>query len=88
MGVKDQSITQPRVILITLSPLLNGGIFGASEPHSIRPYTDLPASFQYLGNQGDVFFRCARARVSVKETFGFEPVTCTTSNVKVLPTEL
>ena len=35
-------------------------------------------------------FRCARASASVKETFevGFEPVTWTTSNVKVLPTEL
>ena len=56
----------------------------------MRLYADLPASFHYLGNQGDVFFRCARASVSVKETFEvrFEPVTWTTSNVKVLPTEL
>ena len=52
--------------------------------------TYLPTSFHYLGNQGDVFFRYARASVSVKETFGvrFEPVTWTTSNVKVLPAEL
>ena len=52
--------------------------------------TDLPVSFHYLGNQGDVcvLFRCARASVSVKETFEvrFETVTWTTSNVKVLPT--
>ena len=32
--VKYRSITQPRVILITLSPPLNGGIFGASEPYT------------------------------------------------------
>ena len=32
IGVKDRSITQAKVILIiTLSPPLNGGIFGASE---------------------------------------------------------
>ena len=32
----------------------------------------------YLGNQGDVFFRCARASVSVKGAFEvrFEPVSC------------
>ena len=56
----------------------------------IHPYADLPASFHYLGNQRGVFFGCARASVSVKETFdvGFDSVTWTTSNVKELPTEL
>ena len=34
VGVKDRSITQPRVILKTLSPPLNGGVFGASEPYT------------------------------------------------------
>ena len=32
--MKGRSITQPRVILITPSPSLNGGIFGASEPYN------------------------------------------------------
>ena len=56
----------------------------------IRLYADLPASFHYLGNQGGVFFRYARASVSVRETFevGFELVTWTTSNVKVSSAEL
>ena len=53
-------------------------------------YADLPASFYYLGNQGDAFFRDARASVPVKETFEvrFEPVTWTTPNVKGLPTKV
>ena len=58
----------------------------------MRPDPDLPtpASFQYQGNQGDVFFRDTRASVSVKETFEvrFGPESSATSNVKVLPSEL
>ena len=42
-GVKDRSITQPRIILRTLPPPGNGGIFGAS--YRKRPYAGLPASF-------------------------------------------
>ena len=29
--------TEPRVILITLPPPLNGGVFGASEPYASVP---------------------------------------------------
>ena len=93
MGVEDRSITQPRVSIIALSPPLNGGILGASVSYTwylVWPYADLPASFQYLGNQGDKSPGTARASVSIKETFEvrFEPVPSTKSNVKVLPTEL
>ena len=35
--------------------------------YRVRPYADLPASFQYLGNQGDMLFRDARASVSIKK---------------------
>ena len=55
-GVKHRPITQPRVFLITLfppPPSLNGGIFWGVGTAYIGPYADLPASFQYLGNQGD-----------------------------------
>ena len=87
-GVKDRSITQPRVILIRPPPPLNGGIFGASEPYtSVRWPTRFVSS---PGDPGWCVFKDARASVSVKETFEvkFDPVTWTTSNVKVLLTEL
>ena len=54
--------------------------------YRIRPYADLPAPFQYLGDQGDKYvFRDARASVYIKETFEvrFEPVSSTPSNMKV-----
>ena len=41
------------------------------QEYLIRPYADLPASFQYLGNQGDVLFVLgdARGSVCIKDTF-------------------
>ena len=89
--VKDRSIAQPRVILVTLFPPLNGGIFGASEPYTSARW---PTRFVSLpGEPGRrVVFRDvpASASASNKETLEvrFEPVIWTTSNVKVLPTEL
>ena len=73
----------------TLPPSKRRDLWGVRTVY-IRLYNDLPASFRFLGNQGDVVFRCARASVSVKEAFEvrFEPVTWTTSNGMVLPTEL
>ena len=67
MGVKDRSISQLRVILVTLSsPPLNGGIFWDVTVPYTAVYVDLPAAFQYLVNQGDIYiyiFRDARASV-------------------------
>ena len=56
VGVKDRSITQPRVILIAPSPPLNGGVFGASGSYtSVR----WPVRFVWLprepGRQRCVF---------------------------------
>ena len=87
VGAKDRSTTQPRVILVTPTPpLWTAGSLGRR--YRIRRlYADLPASFQYLGNQGDMFFviKDARASVLIKEAIElrFEPVSTTTSNVKV-----
>ena len=64
VGVKDRSITQPRVILITLCLPLNGVIFEASEPYtSIRTLT-YPLRFITWGTREiDVFFFvCTRKR--------------------------
>ena len=68
----------------------SGPFSAKSRPYTKRPYADLPASFLYLGNQGDMSSGTARASASVKETFEIrvEPVSSTTPNVKVLPTEL
>ena len=58
----------------------------------LSPGWDLtyPLRFSTWASREMCVFRCARASVSVKETFEvrIEPVTLTTSNVKVLPTEL
>ena len=63
--VKDRSITQPKVILIsynTLPPSERRGSLG--HQYRKRPYADLPFSFEYLGKQGDV-----RAQGRTRERF-------------------
>ena len=70
IGVKDRSITQSRVILRTTSAPLKGGILGRR--YSIRPYADLPDSFQYLGNQGGVFLGIS-LRTYMHKAFLLEP---------------
>ena len=72
---KDRLIPHPRV---TLSPpLWTAGSSG--HRYRIRPYADLPASFQYVENQGDMSLGRAHASLSIKEAFEvrFEPVSLT-----------
>ena len=56
-GAKDQSITQPRVSLITFSPPWNGGIFGAYRLTGLRMRSYVPThtSIKIPGTQGDMF---------------------------------
>ena len=81
---------QPRVvILITLPSLQTTGSLG--HRYGIRAYADLPAPLQILGNQrGDAPSGIARESGSTKETceVRFEPVSSTTSNAMVIPSEL
>ena len=68
-GVKDRSITQPRVSLITFSPPWNGGIFGTYRLTglSIRSYVPTQTSIQILGIQGDMFIK-RRTRKQISPT--------------------
>ena len=68
----------------TLSPSLNGGDLWGRQTCTLT----YPLRFSTWGTRRGGVSRDARARVSIKETFGvrFEPMTWTTSNVKVLPT--
>ena len=77
IGVNDRSATLPRVILITLSPPLNGGVFGASEPYTYVRTLTYPLRFITWGTREMCVFGCACASVSVKETFEvrLQPVT-------------
>ena len=92
-GVKDRSITQPRVSLLTFSPPWNGGIFGTYRLTGlrIRSYVPTQTSIQILGTKGDVFIiRRTRKHFFLGEMFEvvFELVSSTMPNVMVLPTEL
>ena len=55
IGVKYRSITQPRVVLITLSPPLNGGIFGAPEPYTYDRTLTYPLRFITWGTRETCF---------------------------------
>ena len=82
VGVKDRSITQPRIILITRS---NGGIFGASVPYD-RTLT-YPLRFNTWGTRE---IR-THAQALYKRNVQSEIRNCTiptTPNVKLLPTGL
>ena len=59
IGVKDRSITQLRAILITLSPPLNGGFFGASEPYTFVCTLTYSLRFIIPGEPGSNVFRHA-----------------------------
>ena len=77
--------TQPGAILTTVPRPL---IVGASVPYTAVRW---PTGFVSIpGEAGGYDFGDVRASVSVKETFRdrFEPESSTTSNVKLLPTEL
>ena len=65
IGVKDRSIVQLRVILITLSPPLNGGVFGESVPYTAVRW---PTRFVSLhGEPGRHVFRGAHAQAFLYE---------------------
>ena len=56
----DQLITQSRVILITLSPPLNGGIYGASEPYTCVCTLAYPLRLIPWGTRESCFSGCTR----------------------------
>ena len=82
-GVKDRSITQPRVSLLTFSPPWNSGIFGTCRMTGLRMYTVVRVYPNFDPNPGDpgrhVYNKTHAQAFLLKEMFevGFELVSFT-----------